>query len=397
MDFDKFIKITFRYWDGYLRRITNHSRRGEIASPPDTRILYPSILLCTDTHGFFAAELIGARVAYEGLKLKRHRQSSIKRYLNQFDTGYEKCIFKIDGESPAFRHLSLANTIDSEYVKNRFPFVQDFPSKLITDDEGRDVFSFGDNFKSVRIDECVLVNRYIDAIRVKHILHLLIVRKTLSASAYEKIIVEQVPYSPDDVLGIYTCTSDKVEDHILAGQFANLFLFNQLRETTIGEYLKQHPEFLERALGTKNFIHEPHLNWLEGAEGRSDQAINPDLMIERADGYFDIYDLKTAALDKRSITKGEWRRRRFIDYVEEGIAQLAHYADYFRFPLNLQHAYEKYKIRVLDPKLVLVVGNFENASRDEISEACRRLNNVSIIDYDTLMQLFLMSERSDPV
>jgi hypothetical protein len=114
-------------------------------------------------------------------------------------------------------------------------------------------------------------------------------------------------------------------------------------------------------------------------------------MIERNDGFYDIYDLKTALLNKTSITKGERSRRRFIDYVEEGVAQLANYSEYFDYSKNCQFASEKYGIKVKNPNLVLVVGNFENANKTEIQEASRRLKNLTIIDYDSFLQLFLLS------
>jgi hypothetical protein len=138
------------------------------------------------------------------------------------------------------------------------------------------------------------------------------------------------------------------------------------------------------------------LLWIEKLHQNKDEAINPDLLIEREDGYFDIYDLKTAALDKTSITKGNRARRRFIDYVNEGIAQLANYEEYFTFPKNQELAWQKYQVKVRNPQLVLVVGNFENVNKEEIEEASRAIRNITIIDYDTLMQLFLNPKGNQP-
>jgi hypothetical protein len=101
-----------------------------------------------------------------------------------------------------------------------------------------------------------------------------------------------------------------------------------------------------------------------------------------------IYDLKTAALNKQSLTKGKRSRRRFIDYVNEGIAQLANYKEYFKFPQNQELAWEKYKVKVKTPNLVLVVGSFENANKEEIDEACLPFKNITIIDYDTFYATF---------
>ena len=112
-------------------------------------------------------------------------------------------------------------------------------------------------------------------------------------------------------------------------------------------------------------------------------------MVKRDDGFYDIYDLKTAALWKMNILKGERKRRRFIDYVEKGVAQLANYREYFEYPKNRDLAKSKYGIEVQDPKLVLVVGNWENTDLKEIDEACRRYRDVNIIDYDTFAHLIM--------
>jgi hypothetical protein len=114
-------------------------------------------------------------------------------------------------------------------------------------------------------------------------------------------------------------------------------------------------------------------------------------MVQRDDGFFDIYDLKTAAPNRKSITKGKRNRRRFIDYVEEGIAQLAHYEEYFRYDENCKFAFENYGIKVSNPNLYLVAGNLENANEQQLDEACRKLKNIKVIDYDTLSGMFYKS------
>lgn len=117
---------------------------------------------------------------------------------------------------------------------------------------------------------------------------------------------------------------------------------------------------------------------------------NPDLVIERRDGFFDIVDLKTIIDKSKNITKGAHKRRRFIDYVNEGIAQLNNYRDYFRYEKNRNHAFSKYKIKVQVPKLYLIVGSYDNVNDDEVREACRsHRDDLVIIDYDTLNSLFV--------
>ena len=75
------------------------------------------------------------------------------------------------------------------------------------------------------------------------------------------------------------------------------------------ETTSTNPEIIKRVFNTDYFLYEPYLPWLEHDGFVEDTAINPDLLIRRPDGYFDIYDLKTAALQKLSLTKGQRKRR----------------------------------------------------------------------------------------
>jgi hypothetical protein len=167
-----------------------------------------------------------------------------------------------------------------------------------------------------------------------------------------------------------------------------MYLFPGLRETNIGEFLKAHPETIKKAFKTSHFEYEPYLEWIEHDGSVQDRAINPDLMVRRDDGFYDIYDLKTALLTKKNIVKGERKRRRFIDCVEEGVAQLSNYREYFQYPKNQEFAKSKYGIEVNEPKLVLLVGSWENTDKRQIVEACRRYKNANIIDFDTFAHLF---------
>jgi hypothetical protein len=149
---------------------------------------------------------------------------------------------------------------------------------------------------------------------------------------------------------IYTVQGSE-EELLVAGQMQSMYLFPGLHETTIGEFMNQHPEVIKRVFNAMNFEYEPYLEWKEHDGTVQDAAINPDLMIQKKDGYYDIYDLKTALLQKKKLTKGERRRRRFIDYVEEGVSQLANYREYFCYEQNASHAKEnlafKSKIPIL--------------------------------------------------
>ena len=95
--------------------------------------------------------------------------------------------------------------------------------------------------------------------------------------------------------------------------------------------------------------------------------------------------MKRALLHRKSVTRGELRRRRFVDAVGEGIAQLAHYRDYFRYPDNTAYAEAAFGVKVDRPRLVLVAGSLENVVPTEVAEAKRGVDaDFELIDYDTL-------------
>jgi hypothetical protein len=358
-------------------------------------ILYPNILLVTNCKGYYVAELVGAVEHFDGLRIKRHKEKSIYRYFSQFDDSEPDPVVRLDGHCIVFKYTCLSQEADFEAITNRFPQIELYDSKLQRIGGHGSVFSFGKNFTSCSIHNSILVNKNGNVYRCKNILSSYVVKSGINSD--ELIELFNWIISDNLAINIHTARRDK-KKIIIAGQLQSMFLFPSLRETTIGQFINLHPEIVKKAFKTEHFVYEPSLDWVEHDGTCEDQAINPDLMIKRNDGYYDIYDLKNALLTKDNLTKGGRRRRRFIDYVEEGIAQLANYREYFRYDKNARFAEERYGIVVDNPQLVLVVGSFENAKIDEINQACRRYEGITVIDYDTLCQLFLgKSQESDAV
>ena len=86
MLFEKFVTEASSAWDSYLQGLSTAQANGTLVLTSGHRhILYPNILLITDCAGFYVAEVVGATREYKGLKLKRRKDKSIYRYLNQFE------------------------------------------------------------------------------------------------------------------------------------------------------------------------------------------------------------------------------------------------------------------------------------------------------------------------
>ena len=388
MTFSKFIEETLVSWNKYLRYISKMQKTGHVNSNGGT-ILYPNILLITNCTGFYVAELIGATKFFSDLKVKIHKEQSIYRYLNQFDDSELETVplTPISGSNQGFKYLCIAHESDIKTVTARFPSIDLYTSRISREGGKGNLFVFQNNFEFCFIENCVLINQRKQVYRCKNILSAYIFNSSVSRKSLAKFY--QIRQSEKEVIGIHTAINKSNEELMLAGQLQSMYLFPKLHETTIGEFLKLHPDIIKKAFKTSHFEYEPYLEWKENDGTCEDTAINPDLLIKRDDGFFDIYDLKTAMLSKKNATKGGRKRRRFIDYVEEGIAQLANYQEYFNYPLNAKHAKEKYGIVVKDPKLVLIVGSWENSSFEEINQACRRYPKIEVIDYDTFCQLFI--------
>lgn len=386
MIFEKFVSEVRDIWDRYLKYVSDMQSKGNLDSNGGS-VLYPNILLVTNCAGFYIAELVGAVTEYQGLTLKRHKEKSIYRYLNQFDDSEPDPCMHLDGAGIGFRFLCLAQEADFKAVAERFPSIELYGSKLNRIGGKGSVFSFGANFESCSIENCVLINRLDHLYRCKNILSAYIFKSSIAKPKLIEFF--KTVLGNHEVKGVHTAQGKNEEQLYVAGQLQSMYLLPGLHETTIGEFLKSHPEIIRKAFKTEHFEYEPYLEWVEHDGTCADVAINPDLLIKRADGYYDIYDLKTAALAKKNITKGNRKRRRFIDYVEEGVAQLVNYKEYFVYPKNAEYAREKYGIQVTQPKLVLVVGSWENSSPEEVNQARRRYPEIDIIDYDTFCHLFI--------
>jgi len=188
--------------------------------------------------------------------------------------------------------------------------------------------------------------------------------------------------------GTNNTTNMQLHSHLV-----NLFLSPQVRETTINKFLEENPEVLIRAVGAKKALHEKSLDWIEPFMPEGERSIQPDILVQNSEGFYDIYELKTALLLKKNITKGKRKRRRFIDIVEEGLSQLANYDDYFKSVPNLEYAKVKYGIDVKEPKLCLIVGSMENYSDEKVAQALRKSPHMSVMDFDSLANAFLMASR----
>lgn len=104
--------------------------------------------------------------------------------------------------------------------------------------------------------------------------------------------------------GVIAVPSDKEKSFYESSNLLNMVLNEHINETWIGDYLNENKHILLKALGYEDVIYEPLFEWVEKSDDNDDVAINPDAMLLRKDGYYDICDLKGLP-HKVKITRGK--------------------------------------------------------------------------------------------
>jgi hypothetical protein len=294
--------------------------------------------------------------------------------------------------------LTIITNDGQHELQRRFPAIADtYRTRLMTVGEFGPAITFANDSNFFRVENVLLANALEGMVRVRHIRLSLIITKQTTTQEYSAFLRKLLDIQDgSNLVGMELVPSGEAEVVLGAAQFANIFLMNKLHETSIGAFIDSHREILLSALEAQNLISQPELPWVTVSPDPSEHAIIPDLFVQRADRYWDVYDLKLALLDRREITTGPRRRRRFVYTVEDGMAQLAHYRDFLAIPQHAQWANERYGVTFSDPRFVLVVGNYENIDVEKVAEARRRFPDLELIDYDSLLQLYLMHQGAMP-
>lgn len=356
------------------------------------------MLIITTLPDHFAVELVGARRTNRELKVVQRKLEDPSLYFGQFT--YPADMEPIVAGMSGLAHLALITSDAQKELERRFPGIVDlYPAKI--KNVGKNVgpaiaFPAGEQY--LRVEDVLLGNALNGMVRIRHIRFAAVVPKDTSTEEYRDYLAKQFPTEHNsEWVTVQLIPGSKAETTLRAAQFANIYLMNQLHETSIGSFIDQHREILLSALEAQGLISEPYLPWIiPSTDPDDDEAINPDLFLQRADGFWDVYDLKLALLNRKSLTTGKRRERKFIDSVEKGIAQLAHYRDYLSIPEHAALAKEKYNVTFSSPHFTLVVGNYENVDAKKIAEARRRFPDLELIDYDSLLQLYLIHEDALP-
>ncbi len=346
-------------------------------------------------------ELIGGRRRQKDLKVLKHAAEDAEIYFGQFAREVDaECLIKMDCENSSLKGFALVMPQSRTELERRFPGVASLYSTIFQHSGPDDALplGFGPDTNYVCIENCLLINTLHSAVRIRNVQVAVIIQSDVQEKDYLAYLRDHFRMAPGrEISGVQMLPGDQAEKLQLVAQFANIYLMNGLREVSIGQFLDQHSDIITTALDAHAIITEPHLTWQTASPDPDETAINPDLFVIRKDGSCDVFDLKLPLLNRKRLTKGERRRRRFVDAVDEGIAQLAHYREFLDIPENRKFSEAKYGVTFSNPRYGLIVGNYENLLAEEVKEASRRLGDFVLIDYDTLLQLYIGRLGIDPL
>lgn len=399
MDINLFSKTCKRVFDQYFKKIETALASGQLLFRDKNKctLKFPTMLITAKTDDVLYVELIGSSSTRRPLRIKK---SSVKDFemtisLNNKtkNSGFK---FKLQGEGSCIMNTMIGDS-DREVIEDtdRFPMSKYFDGGVLGTDNISNTLTFSDDFISSRLSNILVTSTRKNIYKARYISEMIIFKKDIDIRKLEFLLDEYCFFPRErgeiNFFGVYIDNDSKKEFD--TSHLQNLVLIGGVHETAIGDFLNDHPQILLKSLGYCDFIYEPSLEWIHKIENNPDKFINPDLLLKRPDGNYDICDLKKGLINKKSLTKDERRRRRFIDPVNEGLAQLANYEEYFTYKENLKHANDKYDISILEPNKVLIIGNKTNSNSDEIKEALRGHSNISVIDYESIISLYLANSR----
>lgn len=234
-------------WNDYLRSIY---RLG--VEIPGQKTLFPNIGLCTETKNFFIFELFGTNERFDHLIIKEHKEPSHIKYLHQFNSSESSVSSSVISGRVILKGALFARKPDYKILENRFGtnFRSNFPQAITCTSGSGSSVTFKD-LASCAMDNCLIINRYDNFFRIKSIIFLIIISKKISKQEYKKILLsmfyERAIETNNSVYGISFAKGQLGRGYALANQFSNIFLLPGLRETTIGEFIRNNPMLIRQA------------------------------------------------------------------------------------------------------------------------------------------------------
>ncbi len=150
-----------------------------------------------------------------------------------------------------------------------------------------------------------------------------------------------------------------------------------IRETDLQTYFEENPEFLYFGTKYRRTISHPILT------RNAKPDLIPDFLLERVnDGYCDVLDLK---LPDKKVVVGLEDRRRFSSDIEEALAQVSEYREYFNESMNRKLIGKKYNVKILKPNVLVLIGDSANVDAEELVKIRDRRKDGEIITFNDII------------
>jgi len=161
-------------------------------------------------------------------------------------------------------------------------------------------------------------------------------------------------------------------------------------ESYYQEYFENNP-IVFNVLGYSNYFPFTKNSEMElPRDEYSNLKPEPDFVVQRKDGLFEIFEIKTPCSKKMLIDSNKYRER-FTAEIISYISQVCTYADYFIYPGNRQAILEKFNLsiqEIVDVKII--IGRAEVADTEKIHKLCRKqTNKIDIITYDDILKILI--------
>jgi len=392
-----FIQIVADFFEEWLTIVSNNISSGQLKV--NGQYSYPKMLRIGESPDHFIAELIGATKIDKSNKYQIERPKSAEKVENTssfFNPGFsvddkQKAALTISTSNNKAAGICLCTKYDEKIFNNKINFPK---SNIIVKSENNDVpliikpscdFLIFSQVDLIRTDSFRILFRTISTA--------IIIKKTTNKERLinwleEKKIIEYPPPIGIDILGLNPNSSTT---ETFARELCSL-TSQQVNEPIIDRFINTNKSYFAEALGYNEALSKPRLQIIN-KKGWDKDYLEPDYLMKNENGTYDILDLKKALLTQKSITIGGKSRCRFNAYVNELIAQLNGYKNYFADEQNRKWALENKGIKINNPRLIGIVGDHNNFDKYKVEMALEQYkDSIVIISYEELINL-LMKQR----
>lgn len=164
-----------------------------------------------------------------------------------------------------------------------------------------------------------------------------------------------------------------------------LFFDELTPELVIDDFIKKNPVILEYAL---NLINPIHQSLLKNIHGSNPKDYKPDLIaFDQMNKVWSIVDYKRS---KRNILRNPDKARTFFkSEVQELIAQLGDYKDYFDDELQRGYFEQTYGYKIFHPKTIGVIGRITGEQERDFNKLKQKLpTGFEIIPYNYIYEQY---------